>query len=450
MIKFIKYVLLCFFIPVQHCLAQEMKRPETCSAFLPNILLQNTAMQISDTKQISSLNGWGQNDSTTNKYWIAYSDGNNIVYTLPDNSSTESGCVHVSEKLRIAEIAGDYALVYDEKSPGAVSYPQISGKAEFKGWIPMDRLLLWTACPVDNASNCQKAFISQETMKNLLHTHNLPCHYSKSSAQGFDTFALYIYKEEGDSVLLARSSNISGRHEDEILGWTKRENITPWNNRLCIEPVWDTDSVAALATANEKAEFYDDIFLTDKIAEFAFGKNPKGKNYRLPTNVLRFPLLNSSDSLRYRVVLPIKYQRPFDNVEYICGTACYAKRTSTDGKQLWNKVILISNTELTEALRRLEPVLALINASAGDVDDRKKLVEACQKAGDVFGCDTPVSEEILSVLDTDFVSTEDFIAIMHRYRDKCETLSRIGRSSYKYSCTIDGIKYYIIPINELP
>lgn len=442
-------VSLCLF-PVLFCNAQELRRPEICTAFVPKSLISNTIPFTSDLNGLDSENNWGQNEESTNKYWIVFGTEKTSSFSLPDSSSSICGTIKVSEKLRIAEVYGDFALVYNEKSPGAVTYPQISGNAEVKGWVPMDKLLLWSSCPIDSSGNNHKAFVSERELLELLGKNSdLSCHYSKSGSQGVDAFALYILRERGDSVLLGRSASVSGKSEDEILGWTNAANVIRWDGRLCIEPVWETDSVRFLAENNEKAILYSGNSLLSKLAEFSFRADQTNRSFRLPANVFRFPLCGE-DSLGYYGILPQKYQAPFDNVEYVHGTSFYTRKSGNTGHLLWRKVVLISFAEIDFAIKRLERALSIANNSTGESDDRQRFIDACLEAGDVFGKGSVLSDDVKSVLDTDFVSTEDFLSIMHKFRDKCETLSRIGRSSYKYSSVIDGVKYFIVPIEDLP
>ena len=63
-----------------------------------------------------------------------------------------------NEKLRIASIENKRALVYVEPV-ASTTWPKISSQAICKGWVPMDKLLLWDICISDETGVYQKALL---------------------------------------------------------------------------------------------------------------------------------------------------------------------------------------------------------------------------------------------------------------------------------------------------
>ena len=119
--------------------------PKKCEAFRPDILY--TSM-LTD-KQVKSLiksGDYGQRSSRRgaegHEFWIVFSDrADNPTYVAP-GSSTVYKKLGFNDKVRIAQIKDDWALVYTEPKEQE-TYPKFSGQMEWLGWIKMSNLLLW-------------------------------------------------------------------------------------------------------------------------------------------------------------------------------------------------------------------------------------------------------------------------------------------------------------------
>ena len=132
---------------------------DKCTAFLPNVLAKRVFTE-KEAQSIAQSTDYGQSNapSTEPQYWRVYSDRDNNVTYLTSNSKTPYGELRMNEPYRIAKIENGYALVYQERK-ATKGWPTISDDAESKGWVPMDKLLLWTKCPTNDHGIYNKALL---------------------------------------------------------------------------------------------------------------------------------------------------------------------------------------------------------------------------------------------------------------------------------------------------
>lgn len=110
--------------------------PSKCSAYKPAELYSVVLKESTIDKFVRS-GSYGQNVKPKNlDYWKVFSDRDeNITYADP-STTKPYGKLSFNEEVRIAKISGEFAMVFSEPNK-TVIYPEISGSAVFKGWIPM-------------------------------------------------------------------------------------------------------------------------------------------------------------------------------------------------------------------------------------------------------------------------------------------------------------------------
>ena len=301
--------------------------PSRCTAFRPKLLLNFTVMQselddmISPPKKKAS--SWGQDGPSTNLYWEVFSDrSGNTIYEGPSESSSACGTLDFNEELRIASIKNGFALVYSEKQNGT-QYPTISSKAEVKGWVPMNHLLLWRDCPTNAYGiNC-KAIIAWKLDELMNSPSNCYYYTNPATLDGkknlrFTGALLFIMKKDIETglVLLAKESRVGGNMRETLFGWVSEEMYVRWDNRTCLEPNWDSQVVSDLrgeripvyATANgkkSKGTSSQDIATTIEIGARtnSVSTNNPATRFRLGPNILRYPLLgNDREGHFYKIL----------------------------------------------------------------------------------------------------------------------------------------------------
>ncbi len=286
--------------------------PGKCTVFYPEDLAKKAVIELTDANAVAKA-PYGQSKNPSNpKHWVVYSDRmDNVTYTKPDGK-VEFTKLGFNEQVRIAKIVNGYALVYTEPMSG-IDYPKISDQAQdmSKGWIHMSKLLLWHSCPADKFGIYQKALIcaNLDEMRDdnvrgrLIYNPDDP---SKCEPLRSDMKFYYIMKTEGNMSLLAFTHTLDGRSNKILYGWVDHNSFVPWNQRSCLEPTWDKESVSFFVKNDVGIKFYRDKNATEPIARsgFALKEEPAKYDkylYRMKKDELRYPILDGSTSRLYNI-----------------------------------------------------------------------------------------------------------------------------------------------------
>lgn len=285
--------------------------PSKVEAFQPSVLNKNIIYEEKDLKPFLRSGNWGQ-DKPTTKYWTVYSDrSSNTTYNGPSTSSGKCDELEFNERVRIAKIEKDFALVYTEKLEGTLS-PAISSKATSRGWVPMKNLLLWESCPVDNYGVYNKALIviNIEHMKgnasDLGRRYDNPDIKTKYRPLQADANFYFVMKSDDNGmVLLARECKMQGYSYQVLFGWVNKYSFAPWSQRTCLEPNWAPDVVKDLG--GQKIDVRRE---GKKVTDILIGRENKitqneATKHRLEPQLLRYPLLKTD-----REYLVTAFSRP--------------------------------------------------------------------------------------------------------------------------------------------
>ncbi len=286
------------------------KLPKKAEVFLPGAL--NTDLLTMDTAQkLLDSGNYGQGGASTNRFWVAYSDrSDNALYASPDRGAEKIDALGLGDEVRIAQISGDYALVYDEPSTGEL-YPKISSTATFKGWIPMSKLLLWSSCPTDNHGIYYKAMICANIDKDLdnprfgyLFTN--PTSNRNAGSLSMDFTFYFVIKREGTMSLLCKQNKLGGPSNRVFYGWVDENSYVAWDQRSCLEPNWEEADFDYFASRGIKTKIYEDRKMTSQAAEIVY-RADKTKDsydpyrYRMPGSKLRFPILSDNTEKAWNI-----------------------------------------------------------------------------------------------------------------------------------------------------
>lgn len=291
--------------------------PKKCLAFRPKklgsiILTEREADAFVKSGTFGQTDVPGKGQAT---YWDVYSDReNNTTYVAP-NSTTKYSSLKFNERVRIAQIQGNYALVYTEPKVG-LQYPLISELAECKGWIPMSHLLLWQSCLANDRGIYNKALLCVN-LEAKSSTAELGAGYFSPDRKGAsmplttDMNFYFIMKQENGMALLAIQNRVDGSMSDQVLYcWVPERSFVPWNQRSCLEPTWEREDVEYYAAKNARVK----IFATHQEAEnqighvisfIPFKKRTSTRYdrylYRMSPDHLRFPILDATDAVIYNM-----------------------------------------------------------------------------------------------------------------------------------------------------
>ena len=276
--------------------------PGKCTAYRPeslysSILFTDVAQSLAKSKD------FGQ--TSTNKakeYWIVYSDrANNPTYVAPGSSVVFSHLAF-NEKVRIAKIDKGYALVYNEPKEQAI-YPAISHESEWKGWVPMSKLLLWNTCPANRKGIYEKAMLCANIDENLDNGNLGKLFKDPANTNTFESLSInfnyyFVMKREDRMVLLATQNTMNGDSYKVLYGWVDENSYVAWNQRSCLEPTWEIEDVEYFAKQGTKVNIYEDERMKSKASYITFTKK-SGNDYdpymyRMSGSSLRYPILDRS------------------------------------------------------------------------------------------------------------------------------------------------------------
>ena len=307
-----KHILIAISILIGSIAVNAQTLPQKVEVFTPQILQEQT-ISTSDVNKLLNDASWGQKTAVKNKrYWVAYSDrSNNNAYANPSSTSAVKTKLEFNQKVRIAQIKNNFALVYEDNLN---EYPNISRFAKVLGWVPMSKLLLWNSCPTNDLGIYYKALIaaniSDETKNKKMKFYELykdPETASSGSITPSMDFYFIMKTLDNGKVLLSRECRMDGATSQVLVGWVGSSTYVPWNQRSCIEPNWSPDDVKQFVSTKSTVNISYDSQLKNGVLTYDFGKkNNSGTTefdkFRMSQHVLRYPILDykSSDDNVYK------------------------------------------------------------------------------------------------------------------------------------------------------
>ena len=279
--------------------------PNKCLVSKPSVHVTKMLREV-DVEQLLSSPDYCQSESRNKMFWIVYSDrDNNVAYTT-STGSTPACTLAINEKLRVAKIENNRALVYEEPV-ASTTYPKISAAAQCKGWVPMEHLLLWDICIADEMGVDQKALLclnadvkSDDRGYGYMNPNKL-----NEKIPLDPTFKFYYVMKRAKTsngrnlVLLATHSSMSGCSDANLYAWVPESMYILWNSKLCIEPTWDKEDVTFFANNKYEAITYDAGGTAASKWKFAVKRTDPYPDddddfYRWPGEVMRYPILDGT------------------------------------------------------------------------------------------------------------------------------------------------------------
>ena len=447
-------------------------------------------------RELCNGSAWGQDKRATQALWVVYSDrDSNVTYTAPDRM-VRYGSLRFGEKVCIARIENDMALVYsDEKH----RYPDIPSGIKSKGWVPMENLLLWTKCPIGR-QGVQRKVISSINLDWMSSDgrikskkYNSPDDLNRSTPISTDMNFYYVMKEtyDGEYALLSSSSTIVSAQS--LYGWVDKNDITDFIQRVFLEPEWEPMFVEMFR--GKGACFYEDDGMNSQVAQWEYGTSngdsTQEDQYRMNHHQLRFPVLSKPDENGMVCCMsfgtPDSYDQEFlkrrigdkgyqDLTQMrnnICSFKGYVKKDPG-----WKYVLLLSSDELSELLELIAPIKAVAQEQ---LPDRNKFIDAllsCLKSQ--MGIEyqlkdselekMPIWKLLYKIYGVDMVEESHFdlyeqplkdlknkkkVPDTHFYDIIDRFYNRFGRltralNGYNFRTDIGGMYYYWIPLDDMP
>ena len=492
--------------------AQVPALPPQVKAKLPELIARNTPQKLKILHQeFRNGSGWGQDSLAKPGVWVVYSDrAENPTYTSPDKTK-RFGQLDFGEMVCIADIQGDMALVYKDDKAMA-RYPDIPTTITSKGWIPMDKLLLWNKCPTDQRGIQKKGFIAINLNKmskdEIFQSkkYSSPENLSKSTALNTNMNFYYVMKEteDGEYALLCNGARINSAQS--IYGWVNKNAFVEWNGRVCLEPNWDVRY--NINHKGQKVYIYNspnkesgEILDWREYGQSNGNANPTYQ-YRMPPNMFRFPLLDIDEEHNYAKCLCFfdnthslnkgiehnsiasslqKYlgEKGYKNwlqVKAITLFEGYVPLKDNDGNDYWRYILFLSTDELMALILKLRPIS---EAAKEQNPDRTKYVTAIKtllkaQLGDsipdkdiedmdpnrleeaIYGIVNVKSENLRftkfrlgDITNRQKVSDIEYFEILDRFDKKYRKLEKV-RASYNFQMDVGGMYYFWIPLEDLP
>lgn len=500
--------------------AEAQTLPAKCEASMPSalnspivsktdieiLLSNNYGQEVITSKRSRSSSSKKSHSSSGARYWDVISDRcDNTLYNEP-RGKKNGRTLSFGQRVRIAQIEGGYALVYTEPNPGAVNFPQISNGTEALGWIPMDHLLLWEQCPVNQQGTYPKALVVNNIDTRSGNIRSISWNPSFANTTHVRPLQVspvvhYIMKsEENESgtmrYLLASAPTCSGTTAVVIDGWVSAANFVAWNDRACLEPTWDDTDVSYYARGNEQAFVYADPDLLHPVQGWVFGtvndQYQPATQYRMAPRIMRLPIIEGDSRLRdhsYRVVAfgtkdgLLGVEQADVDPETVNAGVGYVAKDNGDEHDYWQTVLLFSQAELAEFVKSLEPLKAAVKTNSYSSSARHRYVKAL---AEVLQHTAGMSASAVEQLTVDDVTRliagltpstplfrghfgdtrlwtleqinnpkvcpdDEFKKIVKRTAHRLDQLTQIAQSlSFKYRFTQGAQESYWIPLSMIP
>lgn len=244
----------------------------------------------------------------TKRAWVVYSDrSHNSTYLTPSYDNKSNITLSFGQRLFVAKIENGFALVFtDEKDQD--KYPKINKSAQFLGWVPIENLLLWQTCPKSRHEIYQKALVvydpesDEEADPNYL--LNPAVNGEKSNIKATDLDILFVMKTRivnGKTYyLLSNQMNIFRNVRSDLNGWLPSELITPWDQRLVLEPTHRPGWVYEYEQRNLKPVTFlkyeqAEKFYQDGTMDSAFSTDNLSRT-RMKPEIMRYPIIGSTQN----------------------------------------------------------------------------------------------------------------------------------------------------------
>ena len=288
--------------------------PRQCKVWLPEYIANPQKVSADWTKS-QKWQEWVMSKIKNNDFgkansfvWKVYSDrANNNTYTEPNISSAVHSMLGFMELLSVAEIQNGFALVYKTLLPDdALKIPR---ESICFGWVPVDNLLLWEECPQTHSKIYQKALVVHDPAKHdsILEKNPPfllePDKNAKTNHKAIDLDIYFVMKtsEIGDSkyYLLSQGTKI-GNNIQVVYGWISEEYVAEWDQRLLMEPTYETQSVAYYKKKNIYPTIFNEMedvrqFWTNEKIQNPLWKFSDFSNNRMNSSIMRFPILEKGE-----------------------------------------------------------------------------------------------------------------------------------------------------------
>lgn len=296
--------------------------------------------------------------------WEVYSDRTFNKTTDKPGRGKIFKVVQYLEKFFVVEMEKNFLHIV--KDPNIKDDGTFSEQSEDYGWIPLENILVWRHCLIDNNGRNKRVFIFRNKItenyfqSNKTNLENTPKYFQ----------VLYVLKEEKNRSLLAKSERIYGNHDElneNILGWVNNNLFFQFSTNIFCEPnplyyisqdSKTTDIIYSVffnKRSVKKSALKGKINPSKTLLSLTQDKNLKPTDFRMPIQTIE------NDIATVLVYYPdVPYQMGTFNYNLEATNMFYKGYCNISmKKQLFRKVLLLSKSEVANLLEESELLLKL-------------------------------------------------------------------------------------------
>ena len=300
--------------------------------------------------------GYAQNNAEVSfGFWDAFSDRENNTTYVTNSDSKPYSSLGFRERVRIARIKKDYALVYTPKEESSFSYPIIPDDVEWRGWVPMSNLVYYDWTLIGPEGVCKRVLLNDDVVFSSAHLMLEEKLYEQPAEDG-STLELpnssnsffYEIKRDKGFILLATGPEII--RPECIYGWVREKDAMIWDSRMAIEPTWDISDYEYFREKGSKCDVYN---LNDKkIGALTFNSMLKGgglrvDRLRMQNGIWRFPVLREIGSIGYECAMSGQSEYLFEPSQKVAVTQVGDRDDNSDTPWI-NVFFVIDGSRLYE------------------------------------------------------------------------------------------------------
>jgi hypothetical protein len=329
-------------------------------------------------------------DRVTTLPWIVFSDrSENVSYSDTSKSKARSR-LGFFEWYYVVEEEKDFVHVVKDSIARALT---LSKAAKDFGWIEKKRVLLWERCLVTEVGDIPKRVMMANTISYARSQQGKDLEkfffrtgpselfaLAKDSAGAYDFY--FILKSENSWVLLSRSTRLlfdqSGRVNDScVAGWVPSSRVSPWPNRLAIEPNWELQARqerengkrSLLFASIETAVKYKNGL---EVNASDIWWNSDSLKERPDGSWRRFPIVRSVANAPG--IVEVMAQGDSKNAESLAARAYTSMVVKGQQYPLFKRVLLLDRSELYDFVATIENLVRLMNSRDNITDELSKLL----------------------------------------------------------------------------
>ena len=233
--------------------------PKECKASKPFYVTQKNKVEV---LMYFAEKGYGQSAPVQPlEYWDAYSDRDDNTTYLSNSTSKPYSSLGFREKVRIARIRNEFALVYTPGDESSDVYPSIPKDVEWKGWIPLANLVYYDWARTNTEGLFQHVLLKDNVIfSSRLKLASRLFEHPSDRGEGIElpnksNSLFYMVKKVGSFILLATRPDLS--RPENIYGWISDRDAMLWDSRMAFEPTWDLTNFSFFAENGDSNRLLD-------------------------------------------------------------------------------------------------------------------------------------------------------------------------------------------------